>query len=104
MVSAPPSPKPARSAVAPPTAEAGQALSTQTWRCSQARLAAPSSARSSTQAVTVLFGPVVKAVWAVGTAADSVVAAGQGLSAVAKPAATAQLRMSVTSSAPLAST
>jgi hypothetical protein len=52
----------------------------------------------------VLPGPVTKAEWAVGTPADSAVAAGHGLSAVANPWATAQLRMSVTTSAPLAST
>ena len=40
----------------------------------------------------------------VGTAADSKVPAGHGRSAVAKPAATMQLRMSVTSSEPLPST
>ena len=88
----------------PPTAEAGQALSTQTRRCSQTRFGAPSSARSSTQALTVLSGPVTNAEWAVGTAADSAVSSGQGCSAVAKPWATAQLRMSVTTSAPFAST
>ena len=81
-----PSPNPAVSAEPPPTADAGQALSIQTWRDSQVRFGKPSSARSSTHAVTTLSGPVVKAVAAVGTAADSVVVSGQGLSAVAKPA------------------
>ena len=51
-----------------------------------------------------LPGPVANAGAAVGTAADSVVVAGQGLSAVAYPAATAQLRTSVTSRLPLPST
>ena len=71
VTDAPPSaPKPALSAVPPATADPGHALSTHAVCSWQARLGAPSSARSSAQAVTV-FGPVTKAEWAVGTAADS---------------------------------